>query len=62
MRLEELKMVVAENCEGYEPIASVFVSDIGSNITDSCENCENFVKGKCIKNLFDPIKERIYRN
>ncbi|KAJ49780.1 hypothetical protein CTM_21326 [Clostridium tetanomorphum DSM 665] len=55
-------MVVAENCEGYEPIASVFVSDIGSNITDSCENCENFVKGKCIKNLFDPIKERIYRN
>ena len=52
MRLEELKMVVAENCEGYEPIASVFVSDVGSNITDSCENCKNFEKGKCVKNLF----------
>ncbi|WP_125154799.1 hypothetical protein [Clostridium rectalis] len=62
MRLAELKMIVAENCEGYEPMASVFISDIGSNITDSCENCYNFKDGKCIKNLFDPIKEKIYRN
>jgi len=54
-------MLVAENCPGYEPLASVFVSDVG-NIIDTCDNCDNYVDEKCIVNLFDPIKRKINRN
>lgn len=61
LRLEELKMLVAENCPGYEPLASVFLSDVG-NIIDTCDNCDNYVEEKCIVNLFDPIKRKINRN
>lgn len=62
LRLEELKMLVAENCPGYEPLAVVFVSASAGNIIDTCDNCKNYVKEKCIVDLFDPIKRKINRN
>lgn len=57
----ELKMVVAKNCSGYEPKHAVTMLSMGT-LSESCNNCKNFIKGKCNKGLFDEIKESITRN
>lgn len=62
MRLQELKMVVAENCDEYNPVNHDFISQMGVTLSETCDNCKNFIDGRCIKNLFDPIKEAINRN
>ncbi|BDR68622.1 hypothetical protein K144313037_00340 [Clostridium tetani] len=62
MRIEELKMIVAENCDSYSPFMSEIISKYGGTLTESCENCKYFIEERCIRNLFDPIKEIISRN
>lgn len=55
-------MVVAENCDEYNPVNHDFISQMGVTLSETCDNCKNFINGRCIKNLFDPIKEAINRN
>ncbi|MBE6066032.1 hypothetical protein [Clostridium cochlearium] len=62
MRMEELKMIVAENCDSYTPFMPKFISEYGGTLINSCENCKYFIQERCIRNLFDPIKEIISRN
>ncbi|OFI04972.1 hypothetical protein CLOACE_19860 [Clostridium acetireducens DSM 10703] len=51
----EQMMHVANNCIGYEPIYEGFQSSIGTKLSKSCSNCNNYKEGKCIKNLFDDV-------
>lgn len=55
------KMEVAQNCSGYEPRNAAVMSSMGS-LSESCSNCSNYVKGKCIKNLFDDISSTLRFN
>ncbi len=57
----ELKMIVAQNCQGYNPRSAYSMSLMGS-LSESCSNCSNYVRGKCVKNLFDNIAGDIRMN
>lgn len=56
-----LKSIIAQNCPGYESRFAVSVMSMGS-IAESCDTCANFVRGKCRKDLFDSVKEKITIN
>lgn len=57
----EVKMVVAQNCNEYE--SKYLISLISmSNFSGSCDSCISYMKGKCSKELFDEIMEIIRRN
>lgn len=62
MRIEELKMIVASNCDRYTPFITEIISKYGGMVTDSCDNCKYFIEERCVVNQFDPIKELISRN
>lgn len=55
------KMAVAQNCRGYEPRNAAVMSSMG-NLSESCSNCSNYVRGKCIKDLFDDIRNTLRFN
>lgn len=61
MASETEKMAVAQNCSGYSPKNSGVMSSMG-NLSESCSNCANFIKGKCDKNLFDSINDSLKFN
>lgn len=58
---ERIKKIIAENCFGYEPYSILNLYSM-ADLSPSCENCLNFVEGKCEKGLFDGIRERITMN
>ncbi|MBU3210681.1 hypothetical protein [Clostridium algidicarnis] len=62
MRKDELKSVIGENCPGYEPRYGLSLMSMGGHLSPSCDNCSNFVRGKCFKGLYDPIKNMINNN
>ncbi len=57
----ELKMRIGQNCPGYVSRNTSFMSS-STELAESCNNCANFVRGKCIKDLFDKIREEIRQN
>jgi hypothetical protein len=57
----ELKMMVAQNCSGYKPISLVSMTSLG-NLSESCSNCANYIRGRCIKDLFEEIRDTIRIN
>ncbi|MCY6485921.1 hypothetical protein OW763_16555 [Clostridium aestuarii] len=57
----EMKMVIAQNCQEYEAKYGISMLSMGT-LSESCNNCKNFIKGKCTKGLFDEIMETIRRN
>ncbi|MCY6372785.1 hypothetical protein [Clostridium ganghwense] len=57
----ETKMVVAQNCLGYQPRYAITMFSMGT-LSESCSNCQNFVSGKCTKGLFDEVMQIINRN
>ncbi|KEI04747.1 hypothetical protein IRP63_00255 [Clostridium botulinum] len=56
-----MKMVVAQNCIGYDPKYTIALLSMVSS-SESCSNCKNFIKGKCIKGLFDEVMDIISKN
>lgn len=65
MASEEMKMAVAQNCPGYHPrylYSQLFSGLSMGTSTESCSNCQNYTRGKCQKNLFNEIKEKIEVN
>lgn len=62
MYKDELKSIIGENCPGYEPESKLSFISMGGPLSPSCDNCVNFVKGKCFKGLYDPIKDMIKIN
>lgn len=61
MASEIEKMTVAQNCSGYDPRNAGVMSSMGS-LSESCSNCANFVRGKCVKNLYDDISNTLKIN
>lgn len=56
-----IKSLVAQNCPGYESRYASSILSMGS-MAESCDSCANFVRGKCKKDLYDSVKERITIN
>lgn len=61
MLSQELKNIIAQNCPGYFPKYNIGMESMGT-LAQSCTNCSNYVRGKCIKDLYDTIKEQIRIN
>lgn len=57
----EMKSIIAENCPEYEGKYVLSMLSMGS-MSESCNNCENFKGGHCVKDLLDPLREKIERN
>ncbi len=58
----EIKMRVAQNCHGYRPRYGLeFMSSI-TYVSESCNSCSNYVRGKCVVELFDEVRETIRGN
>ncbi|MBZ9684842.1 hypothetical protein G9F72_000385 [Clostridium estertheticum] len=58
----DLKMRVAENCHGYRPIYYMGLMNSITYGSRSCSSCVNYVREKCIEELFDEIRETIMSN
>jgi hypothetical protein len=56
-----IKMVVAQNCTGYESKYLISFFSM-SNLSESCDSCQSYMKGICAKELFDEMVEIIKRN
>ncbi|GIM29330.1 hypothetical protein CPJCM30710_19960 [Clostridium polyendosporum] len=61
MYYSELKSIIGQNCIGYNPRSATSIMSMGS-LAQSCNNCSNFIKGKCAKDLFDAMKIMIKTN
>ena len=57
----EVKMMVAQNCSSYNPRSAQAMASIG-NLSGSCGNCCNYVRGRCTKGLFEDIMDTIKIN
>ena len=57
----ELKMMVAQNCASYSPRSAQGMASIG-NLSESCSNCSNYIRGRCVKGLFENIIDTIKIN
>jgi hypothetical protein len=58
----EIKRRVAQNCSGY---STKYYMGLINSITyesESCSSCINYVREKCLKELFDEILETISVN
>ncbi len=62
MYKDEIKSIIGENCHGYDPKYELSMMSAGGYLSPSCDNCSNFVKGTCKKNLFDNMKNMININ
>ncbi len=58
----EIKMSVAQNCHGYRPRYPMELVNTITYGSKSCSSCSNYVRGKCIEELFDEIRETIRVN
>lgn len=61
MNLNNGKMIIAQNCFEYEPKYIISLLSMGV-LSESCNNCQNYIKGNCNKGLIDEIMETINRN
>ncbi|AKA71187.1 hypothetical protein [Clostridium scatologenes] len=57
----EDKMLVAQNCEEYEPKDYVNITNM-SYMSQNCNYCINYNNGTCDKKLFDKIDKMIKVN
>lgn len=57
----EIKSRIAQNCSLYFA-KSYYTSNAFNSIEPSCGNCVNYVRGKCIKRVFDKIYDEIRIN
>lgn len=61
MSSEQIKIIVGENCFGYEYKYPFILSNVDSH-ANSCSTCKNYVNGKCINNFYDNIKDKLTIN
>lgn len=54
----EIKSRIAQNCSFYNE-RSYYPDKILIQLEESCNNCSNFVRGRCVKDVFDSIYENI---
>lgn len=61
MVFSETKMIVAQNCNGYNARSVISMMSMGT-LSVSCSNCTNYIHGQCSKDLFDHIADMIRMN
>lgn len=57
----EIKNIVAENCNAYETKFKIINMSVG-RLNESCNNCINFRNDKCLKDLFNEMKDMVSLN
>lgn len=57
----EIKKRVAQNCPGYNN-RNYFSMMSMLESSESCNTCTNYVRGKCVKDLFDEVYGKIRLN
>ncbi|GAA0117685.1 hypothetical protein [Clostridium senegalense] len=57
----EVKMRVAQNCPGYSCRHTYSLMSFVES-SQSCSTCKNYIRGKCIKDLFDDVYGKIRVN
>ncbi|MEW8996091.1 hypothetical protein [Clostridium sp.] len=57
----EIKSRIAQNCSFYNE-RSYYPDKIIMQLEQSCNNCSNFVREHCVKDIFDEIYEEIRLN
>ena len=57
----EMKSIIAQNCPRYESRYELEMMSMVS-LFESCDNCSNYVRSNCIKDLLNDIKEKVERN
>jgi hypothetical protein len=57
----QMRSIIAESCPGFEEKYIVSMLSMG-NLAQSCNDCANFANGRCTKDLFNSLKEKIERN
>ena len=62
MYKDQLKSIIGENCPGYDARYGSSMISMGGALSNSCDNCSNFVRGRCIKDLYDYMKNLINTN
>jgi hypothetical protein len=55
------KMIIAQNCLGYEPRYIISLLSMTS-LSESCNNCQSYIRGNCAKGLLNDMMETIKRN
>jgi hypothetical protein len=55
MARNDQMMHVANSCPGYNPTGSGFQSNIGTERSKSCQNCEHFKSERCEVDLYDTV-------
>lgn len=58
----EMKIRVAQNCQGYNPKYEMGLMNSISYGSETCSSCVNYVREKCTVGLFDEIKKMITIN
>lgn len=61
MLSSETKSIAAQNCDSYIPYNPVMQLSM-TDLSQSCSNCSNFIKGKCITGNFSEIMKKIKIN
>ena len=57
----EIKAIVAQNCNEYTSRNPWGLANLGS-ISESCDSCSNYVKGRCKKDLLEVVASNITIN
>lgn len=57
----ELKNIIAENCDYYEPRFNLVTMSVG-RFCETCDNCRSFKGEKCSKNQFYKIRNIVSIN
>ena len=58
----EMKMRVAQNCNGYRTRYTVELTNSITYAAESCSSCVKYAREKCTEGLFDEIREIIRVN
>lgn len=61
MYYSELRSIIGQNCVCYDPRSITAIMSM-SSLAQSCDNCSNFIREKCTKNLFESMKVMIETN
>ncbi len=61
MTSEDIKSMVAQNCEEYEPPEDIRILS-NSMVSISCENCASYMDGQCKRKHFEKLSQMFGRN
>lgn len=58
---KETMFMVGQNCDEYRSKSALNMMSM-TNLSESCDNCLNYVRGHCIKDMITAIEGKIKIN